>query len=121
MQQDRTPLSSMRTWYTNRHRQNRHYTREPSNKRQCSRSSSRSPTRGRSHNRCTRRHRSPTPYHTNTITTTQHCIASNSNMEDEPSKQLSSTNVKTDLPHQYLHYLPLSLQKIQMTQPQRKA
>ena len=39
--------------------------------------------------------------------------------------QLSSTNVKTDLPHQYLHHLPHSLhsaiQKIQMIQPQRSA
>ena len=58
-----------RTCYTNSHRYN---TRRPSNRkhssRSLSRSSSRSPTRSTSHHRHTKRHRSPTPHHINTIT-----------------------------------------------------
>ena len=73
--------------YTNSHRYN---TRRPSNRghsrRSLSRSSSRSPTRSTSHHRCTRRHRSPTPHHIDTITITGHNAASNSNMQDKSSK-----------------------------------
>ena len=66
--------------YTNSHRYD---TRRPSNRRHSSRfssrSSSRSPTRSTSHHRCTRRPRSPTPNHINTITIAGPNKASNSN------------------------------------------
>ena len=64
-------------------RQCRHSQREPYKSRNCSRSSSRSssrsPTRSTSHHRCTRRHRSPTPHHIDTITIAGPNKASNSN------------------------------------------
>ena len=74
----------------------------PSNRGQSSRSSSRSSSwsssRGRSHNRCTGRHRSPTPHHINTITTTQDSRASNSNMQDKPSKPAKFSKCKNRSP-----------------------
>ena len=63
------------------------------------------------------------PHHTISIPSPLHKTAKHptATCKTNQVSQLSSTNVKTDLPHQYLRHLPLSLhsaiQKIQMTQP----
>ena len=69
----------------------RHDTRRPSyrrqNSRSSSRSSSRSPSRSSTHQRHPRRHRSPTPYHVDTVTITRPNTApTNSDTEDSSSQ-----------------------------------
>ena len=77
---------------TNSHTNSYRYdTRRPShrrrNSRSSSRSSSRSPSRSSTHQRCPRRHRSPTPYHVDTITITRPNTApTNSDTEDSSSQ-----------------------------------
>ena len=77
--------------YTNNTNNYRYDTRRSSHRRRSSRSSSRSfsrsPSCSSTHHRCSRRHRSPTPYHVGSITITRPDTApTNSDTEDSSSQ-----------------------------------